>query len=47
MSTAYALTRPTPGAVQERLALTYGQRFSFAISRNDGYRVEIEIPAAG
>jgi GAF domain-containing protein len=32
-------------SVQERLALAYGPRFSFAISRNDGYRVEIEIPA--
>jgi predicted ATPase/GAF domain-containing protein len=32
-------------SVQERLALAYGQRFSFAISRNDGYRVEVEIPA--
>jgi predicted ATPase/GAF domain-containing protein len=34
-------------SVQERLTLTYGQRFSFAISRSGGYRVEIEIPAAG
>jgi GAF domain-containing protein len=34
-------------SVQERLALAYGQRFSFAISTNDGYRVEIEIPTAG
>jgi predicted ATPase/GAF domain-containing protein len=34
-------------SVQERLALAYGQRFSFAISRDDGYRVEIEIPADG
>lgn len=32
-------------SVQERLALAYGRRFSFAISRNDGYRVEIELPA--
>ena len=33
-------------SIQERLALTYGQRFSFAITRTGGYRVEIEIPAA-
>src|ERR1041384_8126481 len=33
-------------SVQERLALAYGQQFSFAISRSGGYRVEIEIPAA-
>jgi GAF domain-containing protein len=32
-------------SIQERLALAYGQRFSFAISRTGGYRVEIEIPA--
>lgn len=34
-------------SIQERLSLAYGQRFSFAISRSGGYRVEIEIPAAG
>jgi LytS/YehU family sensor histidine kinase len=33
-------------SVQERLALAYGQQYSFAISKNDGYRVEIEIPLA-
>jgi predicted ATPase/GAF domain-containing protein len=33
-------------SIQERLALTYGQQFSFAITRTGGYRVEIEIPAA-
>jgi GAF domain-containing protein len=33
-------------SVQERLALVYGSEFSFAISSNRGYRVEIEIPAA-
>jgi predicted ATPase len=33
-------------SIQERLALAYGQQFSFAISRGGGYRVEIEIPAA-
>jgi hypothetical protein len=32
-------------SVQERLTLVYGARYSFAISRSDGYRVEIEIPA--
>lgn len=31
-------------SIQERLALAYGQGFSFAISRSSGYRVEIEIP---
>lgn len=31
-------------SVQERLALVYGQDFSFAISRSGGYRVEIEVP---
>ncbi|HEX7841653.1 MAG TPA: AAA family ATPase [Kofleriaceae bacterium] len=34
-------------SIQERLALAYGRRFSFAISRSDGYRVEIEIPVTG
>jgi GAF domain-containing protein len=33
-------------SIQERLELAYGRRFSFAISRGEGYRVEIEIPAA-
>jgi predicted ATPase len=33
-------------SIQERLELAYGQRFSFAISRSGGYRVEIEIPAS-
>ncbi|HET7504387.1 MAG TPA: AAA family ATPase [Kofleriaceae bacterium] len=32
-------------SVQERLELAYGKEFTFSISRNDGYRVEIEIPA--
>jgi two-component system, LytTR family, sensor kinase len=31
-------------SVQERLSLVYGSRYSFAISRADGYRVELEIP---
>jgi LytS/YehU family sensor histidine kinase len=41
----------TPGtgfgqrSVLERLEFAYGKGFSFAIDRNDGYRVEIEIPA--
>jgi predicted ATPase/GAF domain-containing protein len=40
----------SPGAgfglrsVQERLALVYGQRYSFAVTQRGGYRVEIEIP---
>jgi len=32
-------------SIQQRLMLTYGQRFSFAISRHGGH-VEIEIPLA-
>jgi predicted ATPase len=41
----------TPGtgfgqrSVLERLELAYGKKFSFAIDRSGGYRVEIEIPA--
>lgn len=33
-------------SVQERLALVYGDDYSFSIARTGGYRVEIEIPAA-
>jgi len=32
-------------SVQERLALAYGHRYSFAISKSGGHRVEIEIPS--
>jgi signal transduction histidine kinase len=32
-------------SVQERLALVYGDDYSFSIERVGGYRVEIEIPA--
>lgn len=32
-------------SVQERLALVYGDDYSFSIERSGGYRVEIEIPA--
>lgn len=31
-------------SVQERLALLYGERYSFAIAQGGGYRVEIEVP---
>jgi predicted ATPase/GAF domain-containing protein len=33
-------------SIQGRLQLRYGQRYSLAISRSNGYRVEIEIPAS-
>jgi GAF domain-containing protein len=33
-------------SVQERLALVYGEEYSFAITQSGGYRVEIEVPAS-
>jgi LytS/YehU family sensor histidine kinase len=34
-------------SVQERLGLVFGREYAIAITRNDGYRVEIEVPLDG
>jgi predicted ATPase/GAF domain-containing protein len=34
-------------SVQERLGLVFGRDYGIAITRNDGYRVEVEVPLDG